>query len=313
MRTRRFCGIAALLALPVLIAGSGPAVAGPLRERIAERRIPAQAADEEPARLALPGVRVLREVPYGTHPRQRFDVYLPPTAVPGAPVLLMVHGGGWAHGDKAMRAVVENKAARWVAGGALLVSTNYRLLPEARPVEQARDVARALAAVQAQAAQWGGDGARVVLIGHSAGAHLVSLLAASPTLAREAGAAPWLGTVALDSAGFDLVRLMRGPHLRLYDQAFGDEPEYWRAASPLHQLRTAGAPLLAVCSSRRRDHPCAQAEAFAVRGRQLGMSVEVLPQPLSHGEINQLLGADGAYTQAVDAFLGRLDARFSGR
>ena len=81
-------------------------------------------------------VRVLRDQPYGPHPRQRMDVYLPPHAH-DAPVLFMVHGGAWRMGDKAHANVVHNKVARWVPQGVVLVSVNYRLLPEAAPLEQA--------------------------------------------------------------------------------------------------------------------------------------------------------------------------------
>jgi acetyl esterase/lipase len=54
----------------------------------------------------------------------------------------------------------------------VVVSTNYRMLPLADPLEQARDVGRALAAVQARAAGWGADGRQIVLMGHSSGGHL---------------------------------------------------------------------------------------------------------------------------------------------
>lgn len=63
------------------------------------------------------GVKVLRDIPYGNSGKQRMDVYLPRDARKQAPVIFMVHGGGWRTGDKALRAVVENKMARWVPRG----------------------------------------------------------------------------------------------------------------------------------------------------------------------------------------------------
>lgn len=308
MRFRLKREAAASLFAILLLSGSSVS-AGPLRDLIAERRGQAEMTGDDTAQTtaaAIPGVRVLRDLRYGDHPRQRFDVYLPETSVKGAPVLLMVHGGAWSMGDKAMRAVVDNKAARWVPRGIILVSVNYRLLPDARPIEQAQDVARALAVAQEKAAAWGGERSKFVLMGHSAGAHLVSLLAASPHLVRQAGAAPWLGTVALDSAAFDLVNIMAAKHYAFYDTAFGNDPAYWRAASPLHQLRAAGAPFLAVCSSRRPDQPCLQARSFADKARGLGMRVEVLEQALSHREINERLGLPSAYTTAVEVFMNSL-------
>lgn len=282
------------------------ASAGALRERWRQRH-----AATDPADLALPaGVRVLRDVAYGSDPRQRFDVYAPPHAQ-HVPVIFLVHGGGWSRGDKAMRNVVQNKVARWVPRGFVVISTNYRMLPDAAPLQQAQDVAQALALAQRRAAEWGGDRRGFILIGHSAGAHLVALLAAAPSIARDCGAEPWLGTVALDSAALDVVQIMQSRHLRLYDRAFGDDRAGWLAASPLQQLQAPAAPFLAVCSSRRAD-ACPQAQAFVDKAVALGTRAQVLPEDLSHEQINEQLGTDGDYTARVEAFLRDLGPGVAG-
>jgi arylformamidase len=246
----------------------------------------------------------MRDVAYGSDTAQRMDVYLPehPAA---APVIFMVHGGGWRSGDKAMASVVTNKLARWLPQGYLVISINYRLAPQAGPLEQADDVAKALAFAQSNAASWGADPARFVLMGHSAGAHLVALLAADPNIATQQHAQPWLGTVPLDSAAFDLVQIMQGPHYRLYDPIFKDDPALWRAASPQHRMTHAPAPMLLVCSSKRSDS-CPQAQAFAGAAISLGGRVTVLPVDLTHRAINLTLGQPSAYTDSVESFLHSL-------
>ena len=99
----------------------------------------------ELGRFSLPpNVRLERDVAYGNDPKQRFDVYIPARAS-HAPVIFLVHGGGWRIGDKASRAVVENKVTRWTRAGFIVISTNYRLLPGTDPIAQAGDVARAIA------------------------------------------------------------------------------------------------------------------------------------------------------------------------
>ena len=264
---------------------------------------------------AQAGVRRLADLPYGSDPRQRLDVYLPAGRAPAAraaPVIFMVHGGAWSQGDKAHDRVVQEKVARWVPQGFVLVSVNYRLHPAVQVPQQAQDVASALSAAQRQAAQWGADAARFILMGHSAGAHLVALLHASPALARQAGVgAPWLGTVALDSAALDLPALMAAPHLRFYDRVFGADPAFWRQVSPQHALAEAGAtaPLLLVCSTRRADQSCGPARAMAQRAQAQGGRAEVLPQALSHSDINGELGRESSYTQAVERFMASLDAQ----
>lgn len=254
------------------------------------------------AASALPGgARLLSNVPYGPAARQRMDVYLP--AQPDhAPVLVMVHGGAWMVGSKASPNVVDNKIAHWLPRGFILVSIDYRLWPEADPMEQASDVAAALAAVQSRARAWGGDPDRSILMGHSAGAHLVALLGAAPALAREAGAAPWRATIALDSAALNLPVLMRLPHLPFYDKVFGSDPAYWASVSPMQRLTPDAPPILLVCSSQRRLS-CLQSRNFADHARNSGVSATLLEQDLTHAQVNAELGLPGAYTDAVDDFI----------
>jgi arylformamidase len=249
--------------------------------------------------------RLLKDIAYGPDERQRMDIYLPRQPA-GAPVIFMVHGGAWRLGDKAAQSVVDNKVGRWVSKGLIFISANYRMLPHTGPVEQAQDVARALAMAQSQAATWGGDPVKFILMGHSAGAHLVALLAASPQRFLALGVRPWLGSVMLDSAALDVVTLMGPPHARLYDQAFGRDPTYWRAASPWHALSSEATTMLVVCSSRR-DDSCSQAESFVARAVSLGAKATVLAQDLSHRDINMRLGLEGAYTETVEAFMAGLD------
>lgn len=313
MESRKKGWFRSFLAIMLFMLVADVAVAGPLRDRIAERRA-AQADDElseaedRASGASLPaGVQVIRDVAYGRDNEQRFDVYLPPQEqVKNAPVILMVHGGGWKRGDKAARSVIENKVPHWTSQGFVFISTNYRLLPGTGPVEQAEDIARALATVQRNAASWGGDPSRVILMGHSAGSHLVALLSASPDKALRLGASPWLGSVLLDSAALDVVKIMEEGHFPLYDEAFGSDPAYWRRASPYHHLSAGAPPMLAVCSTQRKAS-CPQAREFAAKAATLGVRTPVLEQDLSHREINLLLGEPSRYTAAVDAFVRALE------
>lgn len=265
------------------------------------------------AALRSSGLQRLPNLPYGEAPRQRMDVYLPPAGVAGAahaprPAILLVHGGAWRMGHKAHAGLLRHKIQRWVLQqGFALVSIDYRLLPEADPMQQAQDVARALALAQHLSPDWGVDASQWVLMGHSAGAHLVALLSAAPDLAQALGASPWLGAVLLDSAALDVAAIMeRRRRPRLYDDAFGPRPEFWAQVSPLQRLQAGARPMLAVCSTLRPDRPCVQAHAFADRARALGVPVRVLEQALTHQEINATLGQDGPYTQAVEDFMATL-------
>lgn len=252
-------------------------------------------------------IRRFTDVAYGPTAAQRLDIRAPATAR-GAPILVLVHGGAWRFGDKANGRVIEAKAAHWVPRGWVVVSVDYRMLPEADPLAQAADVGRALTFVASHAVEWGGDPRRIVAMGHSAGAHLVSLLAVAPEIGGSAfgiGTGAAMATVALDSAAFDVPAIMNARHMALYDTAFGQDSSFWAKASPADRLTRAPTPMLLVCSTRRAES-CDQARSFSVRVHMLGGRADVLDVAKSHGDINADLGLPGDYTMAVDRFLSSL-------
>jgi acetyl esterase/lipase len=254
-----------------------------------------------------------KDVAYGSLPRQRLDVFLPKAGARSgpAPVIVMVHGGGWCVGDKALSAVTKNKVEHWSPLGFVFVSVNYPMILDGNDAfQQAADVARAVAYVQKHAGEWGGDGQRVILMGHSAGAHLVSLVNADARLRAQFEVKPVLGVVSLDSGATDVVvqmnKAMPLMHGR-YVEAFGSAESGWIKASPYHQLDATAAPWLGVCSTQRPDDSCGQAREYAAKCRSLGIKATVLPQNKTHGGINRELGQPGSYTSDVDSFMASLD------
>jgi len=277
----------------------GTAHANPIWDRIIEQI----ATMKGP--LPFPGnMTRISDIAYGPGPEQKMDVYLPPNAI-SAPVVFMAHGGAWTAGDKADPEIVQNKLARWIPKGYILVSTNYRLSPAATPLEQAEDVAAALSLAQAKAPSWGGDPLRFMLMGNSAGAHLVTLLASAPDIAKRHGIKPWLGTVSLDSAGFNLTVTMAGPRYAYYDNVFGTDKALWREASPTLRLTQAPMPILLVCSLRWGDE-CEGARTFAAKAGALGGRAVVLPVNFKHGNVNNLIGLAEDYTLAIEDFMHTL-------
>ncbi|WP_197455664.1 alpha/beta hydrolase [Stieleria neptunia] len=122
----------------------------------------------------------------------RCDVYLPQAKTPSEtasqpagdrrwPVVLVVHGGGWATGDKW---TMERHARDLAGNGFAAVAINYRHAPSSKFPDQVDDVRSALVWITENAPTYAWDTERVGLYGYSAGGHLVSLVA---TLADE----PW--------------------------------------------------------------------------------------------------------------------------
>jgi acetyl esterase/lipase len=150
-----------------------------------------------------------QEIAYGRDPLQTLD-FTPAQGVRGpAPLVVFVHGGGWSKGTK------DNGTGRdlgpHLAGlGYNFATIDYRLVPSVAVEDQARDVAAAVRALLDRADALGIDRRRVVLMGHSAGAHLVALVGTDPQYLASAGLAPGdiSGIVPIDGAAYDVERQM---------------------------------------------------------------------------------------------------------
>lgn len=112
------------------------------------------------------------DLPYGEDARQRLDVFSPKTGK--HPVVVFFFGGSWTMGEKSQYAFV---GAALAAHGYVTVIPDYRLYPEVRFPEFMGDAARAVAWARQHAHEFGGDPERIVLMGHSAGAHIAAMLA----------------------------------------------------------------------------------------------------------------------------------------
>jgi acetyl esterase len=128
------------------------------------------------ARPEAHGLEVIRDVSYDpTHPIRRLDIWRPRGTSPDAPLpaLLYVHGGGFR---------ILSKETHWVMAlafarrGFVVFNIEYRLAPTHPFPAAVEDAAAAYAWVVAHAAEYGGDVARLVLAGESAGANLVAAL-----------------------------------------------------------------------------------------------------------------------------------------
>ena len=131
-----------------------------------------------PAAQTPPGVQERLDISYtegdpADAAKHKLDLYLPQGKT-NFPVLLFVHGGSWRTGDRAIYKALGERFARAGIGVAI---PSYRLMPQNPHPAQIEDVAAAFAWVYRNAAQLGGDASRIYASGHSAGAHLVSLLA----------------------------------------------------------------------------------------------------------------------------------------
>lgn len=132
----------------------------------------------------LVGLRVATNLAYGESTRQQLDLYSPaePQTVP---VVVFIHGGSWTGGSKDDYKFVGESLAR---AGYLTAVISYRLAPEFRYPEYVRDAALAVRWVRDNARRYGGDPARIFVVGHSAGAFNALEVVMNERWLREAGA-----------------------------------------------------------------------------------------------------------------------------
>lgn len=196
------------------------------------------------------------------HSKHSLDVFLRPPERQAAkrplqPCLMFIHGGSWQRGSKRLTLnLYENVAAVACAAGGVGVTIDYRLSPEVTFPTHLEDCAAALRWVQGNIAQYGGDPDRVILCGHSAGAHLATLLALRantrcnslgvlPTNSASAAHShslpatvlrPVRGLIGI-SGVYNLLRIGTSPFgPALTEPAFGRDEAVLRAASPPYAL-----------------------------------------------------------------------------
>jgi acetyl esterase/lipase len=133
------------------------------------------------------GIRRNAGLPYGTDARQRLDVYRPRTICADCPVIVFWYGGSWDNGARQQYRFVGVALAQL---GYLTVIPDYRVYPQVRFPLFLEDGAQAVAWVERHAAEYGGNAQRIVLMGHSAGAHMAAMLALNRSYLDHAGADP---------------------------------------------------------------------------------------------------------------------------
>ncbi len=238
------------------------------------------------ARAVTEGTRFARQYPYyhpniayGTHPRQKLDIYRPSSGS-DHPVLLYVHGGGWTGGNKRMYPAV---AREFVARGYVVILVNYRLYPPHQYPQPAQDVAAAVRWVVGHISEHGGDPQTVFLSGQSAGAHLVALVALDPRFLSEQQVEPAAiqGVVGM-SGPYDLPALANYIQSRTGVDAgeaglaaiMGGKANL-PVASPVNHARPDAPRFLLLHGRDDRLVPCQQSEELATALQSAGAPVEI--------------------------------------
>ena len=207
-------------------------------------------------------------VQYGKESKQSLNVYRPAAEAKGQPlpVVIWVHGGGWRNGDKDNRAGI-NLCQTWTNGEMVVVGLDYRLTPAVVHPAHIEDVAAGIAWVHHNIAKYGGDPTRVFLLGHSAGAHLVALVATAPEYLQAHDLSPKsaiAGVMAIDTASYDLTTTRTLAVRKMISEAFGDDPKTLKGASPLQHARKNpdDCPPFVIATVKQRPEAVSESKAL---------------------------------------------------
>ncbi len=166
------------------------------------------------------------------------DLYLP-AGRKNFPVLFFVHGGGWKIGDKGNFGIYRAVGSCFARHGIGVVVPNYRLTPKVQHPGHVEDVARAFAWTVKNIQKYGGRPDQVVIAGHSAGGHLVALLATDDRYLKAQGL-----TLKAIKGVIPVSGVFNIPNAAVFDDIFGKDVAEKKKASPIQYCRADAPPFL---------------------------------------------------------------------
>ncbi len=238
--------------------------------------IHAQVPKEAPA-----GTTANRDLTYGEHERQKFDLFVPKSEKP-LPLIIWVHGGGWEGGSKE-----GNPAVALLSKGFAVAGINYRLSKHAPFPAQIHDCKAAVRHLRANAKKYNLDADHIGVWGASAGGHLVALMGTSDGVkelegdggnpkesSRVQAVCDWFGPT-------DLLKLSPAggsPNAvtRLIGGDLGVKKDVASAANPITHIGKVVAPFLIIHGDKDRLVPLSQSELLHEALKKAGMETELL-------------------------------------
>jgi acetyl esterase/lipase len=244
---------------------------------------------------------------------QSLDVYSPPDGK-DHPVIVWIHGGGWSKGDKAS---LQQKPQAFVDKGFVLVSVNYRLVPAVTVKDLMADLAQSARWVRDHAAEHRGDPNSLIIMGHSAGAHLAALLCTDDRYLKAAGVplTSLKGCVPLDVSAYDIPKRIHDVDdgiSKTFKTIFGTEEVAQLEVSPVHHIaKDKHIPPFLILHVASRDDTKAQAHWLAGKLTESNISARVVAaEGKTHGTISSDLGgADDPPTLELWKFLREVTGR----
>jgi len=250
---------------------------------------------EKRSRLVAERLSGARNLPYGPHPRQTLDLFVPTDLPVPAPLHVFLHGGYWQAMSKELSGFI---AEGLVQAEVAVAVVNYRLCPEVGVEEIIEDVRNALFWLNSNGASHGVDARKVQLSGHSAGGHLVAMLWMTDwTLLDPKLPADFLHSGIGMSGLYELEPLVSTN----VNNALRLDPPRARELSPALQQPVCRAPLLLAVGEAESDEYHRQSENLYKKWRFADIPVELERFKGHHhfSIVEELARRNGALCQAA--------------
>ncbi len=245
-----------------------------------------------------------KQVPGVNQNLLNLDIYFDTKKLSPKPVIIWIHGGGWCLGDKTNQ--MDNKKYLFASLGYILVSINYRLSPFPYQINNPdrikfpvhnTDIADAIKWIYDNISQYGGDPTKIILLGHSAGAHLVALTGTNRSFLQQANVPVQniKGIACIDTKMYDVYDVIQNQNNPddMYLNAFGTDPQENIDASPIRQLNNHSYFPKFFIAKRGNFDRINRANQFINALQQAGIEVtEIEANMYSHSEINDAIGAE---------------------
>lgn len=215
-------------------------------------------------------------VPFGTHD-QRLDIWGNRDPKAAKPVLIFFYGGGWVNGDRTSYGWA---GRAYASRGFIVVVPDYRKVPKVRFPAFIEDGAEAVKWTRDNISKFGGDPDRIVMVGHSAGAHLTAMLTLDQRWLARVGASGAIKAAVGLSGPYDFYPF-KGPRGAA---AMGQWPRP-KETQPINFARADAPPMLLITGDDNTV-PAGNAERLTARLKAVGAIAEEKVYPgLGHEDV----------------------------
>jgi len=221
-------------------------------------------------------------------------------------LLLYVHGDWWRYRDPYGRLEFKENIVPVIAEhGYAAVSIGFRQYPHT-PLAQVEDVKQALAWLKRNSRKYRIDPEKIMLLGHSSGAHLVALTALSRHKRNEVRPAAIVGT-----SGIYDFSLLPNEASELVESVMGGtqskKPRVYERTQPVNQVKKVRTPFLLL--DAKNDEVILRPDALETHGKRFARLLTAKGTQVEHhilpGDHNSVIRSDLAWDH-VYAFMRRV-------